>query len=160
MIMEIIEDTELLTNKRTSEMCEICYEQIVTKSSYDACKHEFCLNCALTWATSKNFCPKCKRNVAFVRWYEGNNERRRYLYQIQEDDEEVCRICEDILYSTERAECQMCFFSGHYYCLMVSNFEIPFYCLDCMRLGVRGQIRRGHFERTARRYREILGMRR
>ena len=156
-ILDFLDESEA-KQKKATVICEICYENITTNASYDVCKHEFCLNCSLQWAASKDFCPMCKQKVSYVRWFEGNSEKRRYIYELEEDDFEICLVCEDRLDEVDRIECVMCYFPGHSECLMVDNYEIPFYCLDCIGKGIKNRSRRGCFEATAVKYKRLNGI--
>ena len=57
-------------------VCPICLEGLIdkTRGKPDSCNHEFCIDCLLRWASSKNTCPMDRSVFNTVTAYNTYNE--------------------------------------------------------------------------------------
>ena len=56
---------------KVEKKCAICLSELGKNIAFLPCNHSFCLDCILTWWSSKSSCPFCREEFQFITDYYG-----------------------------------------------------------------------------------------
>lgn len=61
-------------NMQDNNICGICQDDIVNKTSLNSCSHSFCFTCIARWSQESNSCPLCQARYNELRPSEKNKK--------------------------------------------------------------------------------------